>query len=1088
MKKIVLALFSCALLLLPLWVSGQQGVTINGKVTDEVGNPLPGANVYIQGTSYGASANVEGLYNFRVPVASGQEVSLTARFMGYKPKTVAITLSAGTITQNFELNVDVLELEEVVVTGMGGAQIKRKLGQSVAKVKTVELVKADESNLVQQIAGKAPNVEVIKTSGDPGTSSYIRIRGPASIDRPTQPLFVIDGVPVDNSFTNIELSGIGGTYDGSQTETSNRGGDINSEDIESMEILKGAAAAAIYGSRASNGVVLITTKSGKPGRTRISYKSQIGFSELSREYPLQRWYSEGRRGVYEKGYSRSWGRPLNVPDAPWYDPTQPEDKVYNHSTAYSDGGQIIDNNITISGGNDVTTFFLSGGHYYEEGHWKAGSDYQRTTVRVKGSHLVSEKLKLTGNIAYAYVKQNAIQRADNLAGIGITALRSPPDWNNWPYIHPETGLHRSFQYPDAKELKVGRGFDNPYFVMYEHKNPVDVNRLYGYVKAEYDLTRWVNLSYHLGTDYSMDERAHILPPSNSRYAGGRIIRGDIMKHEIDGNFVATIQGDRFLNRWNFIDATLMLGHNMNISKYRDYVVMGLDMGVYEGFDELDNCVDLLADEYQWQRNIESFYGQMTVDLFNQLYLTGALRNDGSSTFGKSQKRHWYPKTSAAWEFTRFKQIPFVNFGKVRLAYGVAGVQPGVYTTISAYKAENEYIGNYTNSILESIYAGKVGFRHSTTLGNDEIKPERQREIEVGLDMSFLNSRLGFELTYYDQKNTDVIFNLDVAPSTGSFSQTANAATITNKGIELSVSAKPIEKQNFSWDLGLIWAKNKNECADLAGAEWEYFGGHVYAIPGYELGQIMTSSWMRFGYDCKYDVNGDGVDENIDEFYAGQWKKGDVWVGEDGKPVLWAEELITPYSINPRWTGSIRNEFTLFRNITISAFVDIVHKRWIDAYGAGQLYRYGTHAVTKDRWHPDTQNPKGIGPINKFLKHGEKAVGPGATDGVGVDFYHDESWFTGIGGYGGDYWQFIEDGGYIMLREASISYRLPLQFTRKFGLSDVSIRLGGRNLLMWTDYTGWSPDTNRSQATNVQGVDYFNSPQTRVYTLTLRVNY
>lgn len=1089
MKKILSGILMCTLVFVPMFVEAQQA-TIRGYVRDNTGNPLWGANVFPEGLLFGAASGADGFYSFVIPrnVVQGQEVNLLARFMGYKMGTETITLTPGTITVDFALQVDVLELDAVVVTGMGTSQLKRKLGLSISKVKPGELVKSDESNVVQSLAGKAPNVEIVKTSGDPGTSSYIRIRGTASIARATQPLFVVDGVPIDNSNDNLDIAGLGGVYDGSNTETPNRAADLNNEDIESVEILKGAAAAAIYGSRASNGVVLITTKSGRPGRTKISFKSQFGISEMDREYPLQRWYGQGTNGVYKKNNSTSWGPPLNVPDAPWYDPSQPEDDVYNHSTQYSDGGHLFENNLTISGGNNVTTFFLSAGHYYEKGHWEAGSDYQRTTARVKGTHLIGAKLKLTGNIAYSNVNQHSIQRADNKAGIGIAALRSPPDWNNWPYIHPETGYHRSYRYMDATELKVGRGFDNPYFIMYEHKNPTEVGRAYGYLKAEYDLTSWIDLSYHFGGDFITDDRAHILPPSNSRLASGRIIRGTYMRQEIDANLLATIRGDKFLNRWSWIDGTLMLGHNMNIRKFKRLAAVGMDMGVYEGFDQLDNCVDLISDESQSQRNIMSFFGQMTIDLFDQLYLTGALRRDGSSTFGSSKKFHLYPKASAAWEFTKFKKIPYVDFGKLRFAYGVAGIQPGTYTTISAYKVEEEGFSLYTNARLVAQYNGKVGFRHSTTLGNDNIKPERQREVEVGLDMAFLNSRIGLELTYYDQKNTDVIFNIDVAPSTGSGQQTANAATITNKGVELAVNLTPLKYRNLTWDMGLIYASNRNKVVDMSGADWEGLGGNVYAIPGYELGQIRAQSWMRFGYGIEYDVDGDGTKENIDEYYAGQWDKCDVWVGEDGKPVLAPTPLISPYSINPRWTGSIRNEITVFRSITLSALIDIVNKRWMDNYGAGQLYRYGVHGVTKHRWHPDTQDPEGVGPINKFLIHGEKAVGPGATNGVGNDFYYDESWFTGIGGYGGDRWQYIENAGYIMLREVSITYRLPSAFVRRFSLQDVSIRISGRNLQTWTDYTGWSPDTNRSQATNSRGVDYFNSPQTRVYNVTLRVNY
>ncbi|MFQ6009026.1 MAG: hypothetical protein ACE5K8_08765, partial [Candidatus Zixiibacteriota bacterium] len=373
-----------------------------------------------------------------------------------------------------------------------------------------------------------------------------------------------------------------------------------------------------------------------------------------------------------------------------------------------------------------------------------------------------------------------------------------------------------------------------------------------------------------------------------------------------------------------------------------------------------------------------------------------------------------------------------------------------------------------------------GFRHSTNLGNENIKPERTREIEFGLDMSFYDSRIGFELTHYRQKTTDVIFDLNVAPSTGSFSQTTNAATITNKGWEAAVNLTPIRKRNFVWDVGLIWASNRNKVTDMSGAEWEGLGGSSVAAEGYELGVFRAQSWMRFGHGLMYDVDGDGVKENIDEYYAGQWKKNDVWVGEDGKPVLSPTPLFTPWSPNPRWTGSIRNEFTLFGKLRISSLIDIVWKRWMENRGKGQLYKYGTSKDTEVRYTK--------GPVNHWFHHGEKAVGPGATNGIGKDFEYDQTWFQTLGGYSGDRWQFIEDAGYIKLREISISYPLRFNFIRRFGIQDITLRLSGRNLITWTDYTGWGPDTNRSQSTNSRGIDYFNSPETRVYTFTMYVNY
>ncbi|UCH10741.1 MAG: SusC/RagA family TonB-linked outer membrane protein [Fidelibacterota bacterium] len=1073
------------LITFPLVLSAQI-TTISGRVTDAVTEqPLPGANVTIEGTRLGTATDVNGNYRINLLAgiaALGDELTLKADFIGYMSQTATIVVQVEPITRNFELDVDVLELESVVVTGLG-TQTKERLGVTISKVKAEEIVAADDVNLVSALAGKAPNVEIVKTSGEPGTNSYIRIRGGASIDRTTQPLFIVDGVPVDNSFNDLDFGGFGGAYAGSNVEYSNRAGDINNEDIASIEILKGSAAAAVFGSRASSGVVMITTKSGRPGKVQISFKSQYGVSEISKSYPLQRQWGQGSSGKASVTSSYSWGPKLDTVEVGkvvsgelYYN-----GKTYDHGTMYSDGGYLTDNNITVSGGNEFTTFFLSAGRYFEEGHWEAGSDYERTTARLKATQVVSEKLRLTGNLAYTLSNQNGIQRADNLSGIGIASLRSPPNFNPDPYLHPETGNHRSYRYQTVsrtKTLKSNRGFDNPYWIMYEMKNPSEVNRIQGYIKAQYDLTDWITLDYHLGADHSTDERANVLPPSTSREGGiGRIMKAAITIHEYDQNLTATIQGEPFLKDLGFVDATLMLGHNLNLRGKNELRTAGLDMGVPEGFDQVDNTVEKTVDEYQFRRAIEAFFGQLTVNLFDQFFITGALRNDGSSTFGKSQKRHWYPKASAAWEFTRALPIPGLNFGKLRMAYGVSGVQPGVYTTISTYKAESEGHGIYTNAQLAQtgVYSGVSGFRSSTTLGNDDIKPERTSEVEFGVDFSALNSRLGVEFTYYDQLTEDVIFDLNIAPSAGYFSQTQNAATITNKGVELSVNLTPIRQKNLTWDLGLIYAANKNKVTDMSGAAWEGLAAHNYAMEGEELGIIRTYSWMRFGYDLMYDLDGDDVKENIDSVYAGQWKKYDVYVGADGMPVMWEEDLLTPFSSNPKWTGSIRSELTLFGNLSVSAFIDIVKDRWMDNYGAGQLYRYGTHKITEIR---DEEHP-----IEKFLHHGEKGVGPGA----GVAFPTDQKWFQGMGGYSGDRWQYIENAGYVKLREIAVTYRLAGDFVRNLGLSNISLRLSGRNLKTWTEYTGYDPDTNRSQATNNRGVDYFNSPQTRVWSLTLRVN-
>jgi TonB-linked SusC/RagA family outer membrane protein len=1088
MKQKLPLLLACLLTLLPIWAIGQEGALIQGVVTSDRGDPLPGANVFLQNTTYGSATDPNGAFSIRVPaaVATGQQMDLVAKLIGYRTKTVRLRLTSGTITQNFVLAEDVLELEGVVVTGLGET-IKEKLGVSIAKVKPELVTQADQSNVVTALSGKVSNVEITKTSGDAGTNTYIRIRGGHTIDRGNQPLFVIDGSPVSNQ--TLYTAGANGG-----TEAQNRASDINVEDIESIEVLKGAAASAIYGSRASNGVILVTTKSGKPGRTKISYKGVVGFSEQSEFYPLQTWFGQGTAGAFRKDFARTWGAPLNVPGAPHFDASKPVVEVFDHSREITGntsflgrkGGFNNENNVTISGGNDYTTFFLSLGRLNEQGHWIGGSFYERYTARVKASQVLSAKFKLTGNVAYAHTDANYLQRGDNAIGLQLGALRTPPEFNNLPYLHPTTGYHRSYRYSDATLLRRSRNFDNPFFIMNEHENPAILDRLYGNAKIEYDLLDWVKLDYTFGTDYYTDDRDQLIPISSSDAAGlGLLTRTSFFNQELDGNLVVTIRGDKFLNKYRNIDATLMLGHNINSRKFKRFEVTGQDMGI-PGFNQLDNTVstNLQSDEFESLVHTESYFGQATVDLYNQLYLTGAVRNEGSSTFGKSQKRHWYPKFSAAWDFTKFKTIPFVDFGKLRLAYGEAGVQPGVYSVISGFSAGSK--GFDWSVALNPTYRGIKGYFSDGNQGNDDVKPERTKEIEGGTNLAFWNSRIGLDLTFYRAKSTDVLFDLNLVPATGFFSYTANAAVIENKGWEITLDVNPIRKRNFSWTVGFNFATNDNKVLEMGGVTladiqrdptkdiFEQIGRWAYASPGRPLGAMRLQSWVRFGYGSSVTEGGQLVE--IDKKYSG-WKKGDVYVTANGKPIMSTTNYPTDFHPNPDWTGGLRNEFKLFNNLTVSALLDIKQGFEIMNHGKGALYDYGTHKDTEVRGQS--------GPIDRWFRHGEKAIGPGA----GKEFVYDQTFFQSLAsGFSGDGWLFTEDGSFVRLREIAVGYTLKNNFISRIGLSDVNFRLSARNLKTWTKYTGYDPESNRRQATDERDSDYFNQPQTRSYTLTFYVNY
>ena len=450
-----------AFLALPALLAAQEPVTITGKVTSDAGQPLGQVEVAIPAMGLGALSKDDGRYVVVVPGArvSGQTVTIVARRLGYKSQSAQVTLTAGGVTHDFTLAANPLQLGEVVVTGAGTSTETEKLGSVRNNVSSDLIQKASETNVVQSLAGKAPNVTVLQQSGDPGASSFINIRGISSILGSNQPLFVVDGVPADNStFStsnfNAPDDGGGTITPGGQTEgtvQTNRAADINPNDIESVEILKGPAASAIYGARAAFGVILVTTKSGRSGPTHFSFRSSTSFDDINHTYPLQTSFGQGTNGIHadtsvggqcdQAGAGvcgRSWGPAIPAGA-----------RIFEHANDIYRVGHTLDNGFTVSGGNDRTTFFLSGDNNYQQGVIVGPNNYfSRSTVRFKGSHRVIDNLKLGANLAFADTRAHYIQRGNNTNGIQLGDLRTPPAFNNFPYaLQTGVGLQqRSFRF------------------------------------------------------------------------------------------------------------------------------------------------------------------------------------------------------------------------------------------------------------------------------------------------------------------------------------------------------------------------------------------------------------------------------------------------------------------------------------------------------------------------------------------------------------------------------------------------------------------------------------------------------------------
>jgi TonB-linked SusC/RagA family outer membrane protein len=1080
-------LAALTLVTLPGTLAAQEAATVTGRVTNETGTPLGATAVSIGGLGLGSMTRDDGTYSFVVPAnrVTGQPVTLLARRVGYTPGSAAITLRPGTNTQNFTLTQSPLRLQEVVVTGAGTSQVRERLGNVVNSVDSGMIRRASEpQNVVAALAGKAPNVDVRVQSGEPGASASIKIRGATSILGTNQPLFVVDNQPIDNTTMSNEIT----TFPGSSgTVQQNRAADINPNDIESIEILKGAAASAIYGARAANGVILITTKRGGSGATRYTLSSTTTFDNVIKTMPLQRTFGQGSNGVAATCAAANC-TPTNLT---WGAALPSGTPTFNHAKEIYRTGLTTDNNLSISGGNNRTTFFLSGGLTGQEGVIEGPhNEYNRTTLRLKATHQLIDALTIGGNLSYVDARGQYVQKGSNTSGLLLGALRTPPEFNNEEYLDPVSGLHRSYRFPrpDATTLRTGRGYDNPFFVLNNPGNRSELGRFIGNVNFDYVPASWFSVRYTLGADSYSDSRVQALPLTSSDNPVGAVTRFTITNQEIDHNLTATFAREFAPT----INTRLLVGQNLNARRNRQVWVQGQELIAPEPL-ALQNTITWTPVEVKSRQHIEAYFAQAEADLYNQLFITLGLRNDGFSTFGESNRRANYPKASVAWTFTNalgnLDQKGLFSFGKIRAAYGETGREPPVYGTITALSSTSLFGSGYEDFIGVS-QSGQGGLVTFTSLGNPDLRPERNKELEFGTDLGFLDQRADLSLTYYSKRSTDVILLAPVhAASTGALNQLKNAATITNKGIEATLNLRPINQQNFGWNVGLQYGRNRGKVVSLAeGVEFVpyntegFTGSSGSATIGFQPGVIRGLDFARCGRGSQIDIDGDGTLEDIDALCGAGAKRGALFIAAGGLPVIDPDERVIA-DPNPRWTGAI-NSSLRYGRWQLSGLLDIRRGGQVWNGTRGALYRFGTHKDTEVRTRSGTFGDDWYQDVYPDV------AGPGAHQVAFSSPADWQAWFTTDGGSAGQTQaQFVEDAGFVKLREISLSYRLEHRtLMQRLGVSSADIRIAGRNLKTWTDYKGLDPETNLGGAEWLtQGIDFFNSPLTRSFVFTVTFN-
>ncbi len=1060
-----------------------QERTITGKVTaEEDGSPVPGANVVVKGTTNGTVTDANGVYKLSLP--AGPAI-LVASFIGMQTMEVEV---GDRTTVDFAMPSDVKQLTEVVVTAMNVKVDKDKFGSAVSTVGGQALTRSGETSVLTGLTGKAAGVLITRSGGDPGAGAYIQIRGQNTINGNSQPLIVIDGVPMSN------------TSEGTATVMQqSRLNDLNPEDIESMEVLKGASAGALWGTRAANGVIMITTKKGKDtgGKLNIEFKSTYSVDKVNKLHPLQTSYGQGQNGFYDASKTRSWGDKIadrtggadefltdgayvTFPDgtkrysiAPG-NSTNPHGgknsrETWDHFKDVFQTGHYTDNSLSMTGGNAKSNFYLGLANLTQEGIIKKNSDYKRNSIRFNASSALTDWMRISVNTNYISMNSNRIQQGDNVDGLLLGLMRTPPDFNNNYYTGDYTDAsgstltNRHVSYRNPLGAKVGPGYSNPIWNISNIKNTTNVDRIVGNLELSIDPTSWLNITGRSGIDNFLDKRLYNYPIYSATYNDGHLDKQYFTERQFNNDLFVKAN-KQFGDKFSF---TAIAGVNYN-SRFKEIIYTSINKFLVSDSPPLLNNAlnsNLSATNETYLQRTYAYYASLTFEAFDMFFLELNGRNEAASTFGAQTKNSFFfPSASLAWQFTKLEPLkdnPILSFGKLRLAYGQVGIQPTPYRDKTTFGGA-AYYDAYASSLIGTSDQYQGGYVRSYTYGNPGLKPEIKSETELGVDLRFLNDRLSFSFTAYKTETKDLILQLQTAPSTGYTSQWKNAGSLTNKGLEAEMTYTVLQTGDFTWKLNANWSANRNKVVSLAGSDAQWIGYEAAIVEGQPFG-------VFYDVDFQKDESGKYI---LD---ANGFPQGGTTPEVIGNP-------------NPKWRAGIGSSFT-YKNFGLNFLFDAVYGNdiWSGAHGA--LYNFGTHA---DVGHESVSNVD--------LKTNQGVVIPAGTpfrgnihDFGGGPVALTQTWYDGGGGGGFDgasQKQFVYDGSLVRLREIGLTYSLrSAGFRRATKLNSVDFSITGRNLALWTDYVGVDPESNQTQAgSQARGEDWFTNPSTKSYVFSIRISY
>ena len=1044
------------LCLLIMGFSMAQERNIKGTVsTSSDGSSLPGATIMVEGTTIGTISDDMGNYTLKVP---DNNAILVFSFVGMEIQRIPVN---GQSTINVSLKESSIEMNELVVTAMGITREKKGLTYAAESISAEDMTKVSEPNFVNNLAGKVAGVQVSQTSGSIGASSRIILRGWSSATGNNQPLFVIDGVPIDNS--NYSSDPLG--YSRSAIDYGNAAMDIDPNDIAEISVLKGGTAAALYGSRAANGAIVIKTKSGeRTGKWMgVQVNSSVSFANPLKLPDYQNTYSQGyaNMGLSDilniLGYApdESWGAKMDghLELHPITGEMVPLVPLPNNRKDFYDTGMTYNNNVSVAGNNDKFSYRFSWTNTTQKGIMPT-SKFDKNHFSLNTSYQPNDKFKISTSANFINSKaHNRDAQGQYNGGVNIAFL--------W--------AARNFNWREMKDLRDADGnlmnyygsdwWENPWFLLENCPNDDKRTRFFGNAEMEYELLKGLKFHGRVGVDTYFDER-------HERFAVGGISTG-----RDNGGFVdyyvnvAQINADYFLS-WSkdindHLDVSAIVGHNINQRGFSDLRLEAYAL-VAPGTYSLDNVAGELASQnYSSLRRLHGVYGSVNIGFNDYLFLDLTARNDWSSTLPKDANSYFYPSAGLGFIFSKALNIEgdILNNGKIRVNWAQVGNDAPPYRLANTYRRTD--IHDALSDNFRFPIGNVFGFSVYDIRNNASLKPEIQSNFEVGTELEMFQNRVRLDLTFYNQTTRDQIIRHAVSSATGYTNNYINAGAIQNKGIEAMLGITPVKTNNFTWDINVNFTRNRNEVLSLID------GVDAITLPG---GFISPSFQVRVG-------------EPYGVIYGTYYKRddnGNFIVNEsDGLPVIVNE----PKKIgdpNPDWMGGIRNTLS-YKGLSLSFLFDTKQGGDLSSTSIAIL-RYSGQAIETETMYGYTREDEFVIPGSKIELEDGTLVDNTTPTTINDYNYH--------GLFAVDD-EFVFDASYIKLREVTLSYELPKSILRKaMYIQKANVYLSGRNLLLFgTNIPHIDPELDAGATTsNLHGYEYANSPTTRNITFGINISF